>query len=816
MVKFVSEMYTLAEIADMMNALLKGHPDLKKDWHLIIDSRTVVQADTAIFFALQTGQNDGHQYIPELIQKGVHTFVVTKDHPIHLSPTTNYLIVDDTLEALQTVACMHRKQFNLPVIGITGSNGKTIVKEWLSQLLGEQYALCISPKSYNSQIGVPLSVWPLNAHHTLGIFEAGISKAEEMQNLERIIQPTLGVLTHMGTAHAEGFDSFEHKLNEKLKLFKNCPIILSHYHPQIEIKAHQKWLSFDFENDKASLNIVKVEKHTNSTVLTGIYEQQTYNISVPFLDDAAIENACLCWLITLYLKHFDAVGFSKLRPVSMRLELKQAINGSILINDSYSNDLNALSTAFSFLKQQNIHQKTTVILSDIEQSGLTDIEWCGHVDALLIDNKVDHFIGIGPVLLENRFTFTNAAAFKFYATTENFLAEFSPHQFHNETILLKGARSFQFEKVALKLERQNHGTVLEINLTAALHNLNFIKRTLPAGTKIMGMVKAFAYGSGSYEIAKMLDAKVDYLAVAYTDEGVTLRQNGVQVPIMVMNTEPDSLAQLLVYHLEPVVFGLEQLKAMLQFLDGKALPIHLEIDTGMHRLGFSDYDVPSLCELLVANPQLKVQSVFSHLSGSDEAKFDDFTRHQFNLFKSIYEHIAQEIKYQPIRHISNTAAILRFDQNEFDMVRLGIGLYGIDPSGTSQNKLESVFTLKTSISQIKRIGANESVGYARKAIDDKERKIAVLAIGYADGLNRLLSNGKGSFLINGKKAPIVGNVCMDMCMVDVSNVPCNEGDEAILFGRECSILEVAKELQTIPYEVLTAISQRVKRVYVSE
>ncbi len=809
-------MYTLAEISEMMNALLKGHHELQKDWHLIIDSRTVVQPDTAIFFALQTGQNDGHKYIDDLIKKGVNTFVVTKDHPIHVTPSTNYFIVDDTLEALQSLVAMHRKRFALPVIGITGSNGKTIVKEWLLQLLSNHYNICASPKSYNSQIGVPLSLWPLNESHTLGLFEAGISKAEEMQNLERIIQPDIGVLTHMGSAHDEGFENFEHKLSEKLKLFKHCKVLLSLYNPLIQLNAGQQVLSFDFQNTKADLNIVSVVKHINSSLLTGIYQQQTYQISVPFLDDAAIENACLCWLVSIYLGVYEAAAFSRLRAVSMRLELKQAINGCILINDSYSNDLNALSAAFSFLKQQNIHQKTTVILSDIEQSGLSAIEWCGHVDALLIDNKVDHFIGIGPVLLENRYTFTQSSDFQFYASTEFFLADFNSNQFHNETILLKGARSFQFEKVALKLERQNHGTVLEINLTAALHNLNFIKSTLPTGTKIMGMVKAFAYGSGSYEIAKMLDAKVDYLAVAYTDEGVTLRRNGVQVPIMVMNTEPDSLSQLITYHLEPVVFGVEQLKSILQFLDGRILNIHLEIDTGMHRLGFSESEVSTLCELLANNQHLQVQSIFSHLSGSDEAVFDQFTKHQFASFNTINETITKTLGYQPQRHISNTAAILRFDQKGFDMVRLGIGLYGIDPSGTKQNKLETVFTLKTSISQIKTIDANESVGYARKAIENRVRKIAVLAIGYADGLNRLLSNGKGSFVINGKNAPIVGNVCMDMCMVDVSNVPCNEGDEAILFGCEHSILDLAKDLQTIPYEVLTAISQRVKRVYVSE
>ncbi len=809
-------MYTLAELSEMMNALLKGHHELKKEWQLLIDSRTVVQPDASIFFALQTAQNDGHKYIDDLIEKGVTTFVVTKDHAIRNLAGLNYFIVDDTLEALQSIAVSHRKRFNIPIIGITGSNGKTIVKEWLGQLLTEKFEICASPKSYNSQIGVPLSVWQLNEGHTLGLFEAGISRSEEMQNLERIIQPDIGLLTHMGSAHDEGFDNFEHKLNEKLKLFKRSKVIITQYNPLIKPENHQQVITFDYNNTKATLNVIAVVKHTSSSVLTGIYNQIEYAISVPFLDDAAIENTCLCWLATLYLNAFEAAAFSKLRPISMRLELKQAINGCILINDSYSNDLNALSAAFSFLKQQNIHQKITVILSDIEQSGLSDLDLSRHIDALLLDNKVDHFIGIGPMLLENKFLFTNTANFQFYKSTSDFLNHFDHLKLHNETVLLKGARSYQFEKIAIKLERQNHGTVLEINLTAALHNLNFIKSSLPVDTKIMGMVKAFAYGSGSYEVAKMLDSKVDYLAVAYTDEGVTLRQNGVQVPIMVMNTEPDTLSHLITYHLEPVVFSLEQLKTIVQYLEGRTLNIHLEIDTGMHRLGFSKNEITALSELLIENQNLHVKSIFSHLSGSDESIFDSFTQQQFELFKTLSEQINLHLAYKPLRHISNTAAILRFDQKDFDMVRLGIGLYGIDPSGIQQNKLEPVFTLKTSISQIKTIAPNESVGYARKAIENRERRIAVLAIGYADGLNRLLSNGKGSFIINGMRAPIVGNVCMDMCMVDVTGLPCNEGDTAILFGREKSILEIAGDLQTIPYEVLTAISQRVKRVYVSE
>ncbi len=809
-------MYKLQELAEMMNARLMGNLSLSKEWHLMIDSRTIIHAEDAVFFALQSKQNDGHQYIPDLILKGVTTFVVTKDHQFEKSPLLNYLIVDDTLEALQSLVESHRENFNLPVIGITGSNGKTIIKEWLNALLQHNFNICASPKSYNSQIGVPLSVWQLNKAHTLGIFEAGISRADEMQHLERIIKPTIGLLTHLGTAHDEGFESFEQKLTEKLQLFTNSTIVLLRYSIDAIHQLKQPFLTFDFNNSKADLNIADYQSDTKSTTFKGVFKGKTVEMTIPFTDEASIENACLCWLVTLYMDCFNAVDFLKLAPISMRLELKQAINNCLLINDSYSNDLNALSAAFSFLKRQSIHQKTTVILSDIEQSGLPQEELCLQINQLLKDNKVDRFFAIGIIFYEQQSMFSNLNEAHFYPSTQAFLDDFNAIAFNHETILLKGARSFVFEKIAVKLEKQSHGTILEINLTAAMRNLQFIKSALPKDTKIMGMVKAFAYGSGSYEIAKMLENKVDYLAVAYTDEGVTLRQNGLMTPIMVMNTDEDTFSQLLQYQLEPTVFSMSQLKSIAQYTANEPLNIHLEFDTGMHRLGFSENEVEELCKLLLLNKNLHVQSVFSHLSASDEAIYDDFTLQQFSAFKSICTQLQGCLGYQPLRHISNTAAMLRFNQQDFDMVRLGIGLYGIDPSGEKQNKLETVFTLKTSISQIKTIAPNESIGYARKGIADKERRIAVLAIGYADGLNRLLSNGKGSFLINGDNAPIIGNVCMDMCMVDVTAITCNEGDEAILFGKDNSIISLAGQLNTIPYEILTSISQRVKRVYVSE
>ncbi len=809
-------MYKLSDLAEMMNALLIGSPNLSKDWHLLIDSRHLIQAESAVFFALQTGQNDGHRYIRELISKGVQTFVITKDHTIYKQPDINYLVVDDTLEALQSLVQSHRHKFVLPVVGITGSNGKTIVKEWLLQLLNSHFSICVSPKSYNSQIGVPLSVWALNAEFNLGLFEAGISKPGEMQNLANIIHPNIGVLTHMGTAHDEGFDNVEQKLTEKLKLFKYCQKVLLRFDKKVLQFIDQSVLTYDFDNVNADLNIRILGSDSFATHLKGTYLGKEILLSVPFKDEASIENTCLCWLVTLFLNAFNPQAFLKLAPISMRLELKQAINGCLLINDSYSNDLNALTAAFSFLKRQSIHQKTSVILSDIEQSGLTPQVLCKQVNQLLNENKVDSFFAIGSMFKKHQNEFTSLANQYFYETTVDFLEDWNNYSFHNETILLKGARSFLFEKIAVRLEKQNHGTVLEINLTAAQHNLQFIKNTLPKKTKVMAMVKAFAYGSGSYEMAKMLESKVDYLAVAYTDEGVTLRQNGIQTPIMIMNTEEDTLSHLITHHLEPVVFSINQLKDILQYLNGRELKIHLEFDTGMHRLGFAENEAEILGDLLSQNANLRVQSVFSHLSASDESQYDDFTKHQFQVFKGVTQTIDRKIGYHPLSHISNTAAILRFNQSEYDMVRLGIGLYGIDPAGLHQNSLEPVFTLKTSISQIKTIAANESIGYSRKAIENRERKIAILAIGYADGLNRLLSNGRGSFLINGFSAPILGNVCMDMCMVDITDIICKKGDEAILFGKDKSILELAQQMNTIPYEILTAISQRVKRVYVSE
>ncbi|MES2618016.1 MAG: bifunctional UDP-N-acetylmuramoyl-tripeptide:D-alanyl-D-alanine ligase/alanine racemase [Bacteroidota bacterium] len=809
-------MYTLTEIAAMMQARLTGDGNLKKAWQLSIDSRTVSDAGNTIFFAITTSHNDGHQYINELIEKGVKVFVVNKAFQIPDKNNICFLSVEHTGIALQQLAAGHRRHFNIPVIGITGSNGKTIVKEWLLQLMRHRYSICASPKSFNSQLGVPLSVWQLHEDHQLGIFEAGISMPGEMDALANIIQPEIGILTHLGTAHDEGFDTFENKVQEKLKLFKDSKVVLMHFNPELVKQLGSKAITYDFNNTKADLNITAITTNAGSRILKGVYKGEESSIEIPFTDEASIENAGIVWLATLHLNAFRQQAFSELQAISMRLELKQAINNCLLINDSYSNDIHALGAALSFLKRQTIHGKATVILSDIEQSGMSEEEQCRQVNTLLHNNHINRFYGIGPVFSKHQQLFTGTYSSRFFATTNDFIQQFNGTEFENESILLKGARHYSFEHIATKLEKQSHGTVLEINLTAAAANLSYIRSLLDKNMKVMAMVKAFAYGSGSYEIAKMLDGKVNYMAVAYTDEGVTLRQNGIKTPIMVMNADGETYGHLFRYGLEPVVFSINQLEQLYLFAEGRPLAVHIEIDTGMHRLGFSPSETAALTEWFIGKDNFRIQSVFSHLSASDEAIYDDFTKQQFELFDLVVKQLQAGIPYNFLKHISNTAGALRFDQNGFNMIRLGIGLYGIDPSGEHQKMLKNVFTLKTVVSQIKWIGANESVGYARKAIDDHERRIAVLAIGYADGLNRHLSNGNGGFMIGGKYAPILGNVCMDMCMVDVTGITCNEGDEAELFGADADIIELAKKLGTIPYEILTGISQRIKRVYISE
>ena len=808
--------YSIEDIARIIGAQMVGQARTKRILKILTDSRALTSTEDSLFFALKTSVNDGHKYIPELIEKGVSCFVVHSDYQQIEQAGLVYLKVDNTLKALQQLAQYHRHQFDLPVFGITGSNGKTVVKEWLLQLFGHHKKVCANPKSYNSQIGAPLSVWQLNESHELALFEAGISTVGEMQNLQSIIDPTYGILTHLGPAHNEGFDSPEQKIQEKLSLFKNAQLVFGQQLAQTKAFLGEKLIGFGFNEPKADLNILDCVQTEQHTTIYAQYKGKDLHFNLPFKDTASIENACLCCLIMHHFDAFDASAFEQLRAVSMRMELKKGIHQCVLVNDGYNNDLNALSNALSFLKQQAMHAHKTAILSDIEGSGIPPEILYTQVKQMLFDKGIKRLIGIGP-----QYSKYGPKLFKqpfdavFYSNTENFLNHFYEMSFKDESILIKGARKFEFEQIVKKLEKDNHNTVLEINLNAAVNNLNAFKQHLPKDMKIMAMVKAFAYGSGSYEMAKLIEKRVDYLAVAYADEGVALRQTGVQAPIMVMNAGIEQLEVLIQYQLEPVVFDLEQLKAFKTAVQ-EPLNIHIELDTGMHRLGFVAEQVPALIEFLKQNPLFLVASIFSHLSASDEALHDTFTQLQFDQFKQWSNLIEDALQIHTIKHISNTAAALRFQQAGLNMVRLGIGLYGINPSQDNAQLLEPVFTLKTHISQIKTIQANESVGYARKAMSDKTRKIAVLALGYADGLNRGLSNGIGGFYIKGQRAEIIGNICMDMCMVDVSSIDCQVGDEAILFGKDFPIQDIAKQLHTIPYEILTSISQRVIRVYVSE
>lgn len=791
---------------------------------LLTDSRRINNPDCSLFFALP-GRRDGHEFIADAYTGGVRNFVVA--HQIDtVIEDANFLIVANVLVALQTLAAHHRKQFDLEVIGITGSNGKTIVKEWLYQLMNTDRNIVRSPKSYNSQIGVPLSVWQINETHNLGIFEAGISIPGEMENLEAIIQPTVGVLTHMGTAHDEGFESAADKLIEKLSLFKNCKQIVYNYETLLdhheELKARNCFV-WSRQFNQADLYVFSETTIEGKYYMRAMYKKEEIECLVPFRDEASIENAIVCWATML------ALGYSaedcderleRLAAVSMRLELKHGINDCSIIDDSYNSDIQSLEIALNFLNQQNQHQKKTLILSDIYQSGLQQDALYKQVAQMVTAKQVDKFIGVGTFLQEYKELF-NVPQTHFYADTTSLLKDLSKLQLHEETILIKGSRSFEFEKISRALVQKAHETVLEINLNTLLSNLNFYKAKLEPGVKIMAMVKAFSYGSGTFEVANMLQYnKVEYLAVAYTDEGIALRETGITLPIMVLNPEPLAYDKLVANKLEPAIYSftlLDEFVKYAQEYDVINYPVHIKIDSGMHRVGFEEFEVETLCDLLEVNPYIRVQSVYSHLVASDAEQHDLFTVQQISIFEKAYTQIEEALGYKVIRHISNTSGIIRWPNAHYDMVRLGIGLYGVDGAVPREDTgLQPVATLKTTVSQVKKIIANESVGYMRNGSLKADGKIATVRIGYADGYVRAFGNGVGKMLVNGTLVPTVGNITMDMCMLDVSNAEVKEGDEVIVFNQQQRIEDLAAQIGTIPYEILTNISQRVKRVYFYE
>jgi Alr-MurF fusion protein len=825
--------YNINHIAQIISSTtLQTGRDVEIE-HILTDSRKLLFTQTSIFFAMQGQGRHGNTFINNLYQKGVRNFVVNKSYDEKEKYIdANFLVVENVLVALQTLAAYHRHQYQYPVIGITGSNGKTIVKEWLNQLLGEDENIIRSPKSYNSQVGVPLSVWRMNEGHTLGIFESGISQKEEMENLQKIIDPGIGIVTFIGSAHAEGFTSIEEKINEKLLLFKNSKQIIFCADDEklnsavvnfINTKnSTLKTFTWSKKNN-ASLFVKAINKKDNATEIICKYNSNEFSFSISFTDEASIHNAitCCCTLLMLNKNaNFITEKMKQLRPLEMRMELKQGINNCYIINDGYSADLQSLSISLDFLEQQKQQQKHTVILSDVLQSGKDAGNLYNKIATALSGKNISRFIGIGKEISAHAQSFSSIKEINFYPTTEAFLQTINTDNFINEIVLLKGARIFRFEEISKVLEQKAHETRLEINLNALRHNLKVYKQLLQPNVKIMVMVKAFGYGSGSAEVANVLQhAGVDYLAVAYVDEGVELRKAGITLPIMVLNTEAASFENVVKHKIEPELYSFDILYSFNKFLQQKSIenfPVHIKIDTGMRRLGFEETDIEKLCQFLITTKNIKVVSVFSHLAASDAANFDAFTKQQAELFITASNTIEKAIGYNFMKHLANSSAIYRHPQMQMDMIRLGIGLYGVDSSPTIQHRLQHVTTLKTTISQIKNLKKGETIGYSRKGIALEDTKTATVRIGYADGYSRILSNGKGKMLVNGNPAPVIGNVCMDMTMLDITGIDAREGDEVIVFGEEPTVTNVAEWADTISYEILTNISQRVKRVYFEE
>ncbi|MCF6131265.1 bifunctional UDP-N-acetylmuramoyl-tripeptide:D-alanyl-D-alanine ligase/alanine racemase [Flavobacterium wongokense] len=810
----------IKNIVPIIKAKWFGNDDTTIIDSISIDSRSLQNDANTLFFAISGPNHDGHLYIEELIRKGVLHFVVTTI-PEGLADKANFLFVDNTLDAFQKFAAFYRSQFEFPVIGITGSNGKTIIKEWLNFLLSPDFNIIRSPKSYNSQVGVPLSILGINEKHNLGIFEAGISQTHEMEKLQKIIQPTIGILSNIGSAHDEGFSSVAEKIKEKLKLFINVNVLILQKNKTINAFINPKIKVFSWCSDDKSADVYITKKNTDElTELHVTYREDTFPIRIPFQDQASVENAIHCMMVMLYFGYNHEIiqtRMAQLYPVEMRLKLKNGINNCTIIDDSYSSDFQSLKIALDFLENQKHQKKKTLILSDIFQSGLSNDELYSQVSQLIISNKITRVIGIGETISQYKNKFINSITFKDVA---EFSKAFDNLNFENETILIKGARDFHFEEIVSMLEEKTHETVLEINLNAISHNLNFFKSKLKPKTKMMVMVKAFGYGNGGFEIAKLLEHhKVDYLGVAFADEGISLKNAGIKVPIMVLNPETTSFSAIIQHHLEPEIYSVKGLKAFLKIADQKKLkhfPIHIKIDTGMHRLGFEEENLSDLIQILKGNETVQIKSILSHMATSDDLKHDAFAKEQIALFEKLSSRLMNELNIKPIRHILNTSGITNYGEAQYEMVRLGIGLYGISNDYEEQKELQIVGTLKSVISQIRTIDAGESVGYGRRFMASHTTKIATIPIGYADGISRSWGNSLGYVVINGKPAKIVGSVCMDMLMVDVTEIDCKEGNTVIIFGENPTVNFMAKQLNTIPYEILTSISQRVKRVFFRE
>jgi len=799
---------------------------------ILLDSRKLLAPEHTLFIALISQRNDGHKFVPELYEKGVRMFLISNYSESFSSlPEAVFLVVNNTLKAFQRIVALHRAQFDIPVIGITGSNGKTIVKEWLFQMLYTDKRVVRSPKSYNSQIGVPLSVWQMTEHDELAIFEAGISEPNEMDALQKIIKPTIGIFTNLGTAHDENFINIVQKAGEKLKLFTSVDILIycSDYNEItqrfVASGLQQKIKSYTWgHKNEPNLRIISTDKQQRtSTVIASEGENEPIEITIPFVDDASIENAIHCWCALRIMGYSLEVIQERLMllvPIGMRLEMKDGINGCSIIDDSYNSDVNSFRIALDFMQHQKHLHKYTVILSDILQSGRDEKELYQEVSELLVLKDVTKLIGIGNAISRNKSLFPMTS--EFFLTASDFIQSYDFSNFDNEIILLKGARVFHFEKISKALQQKSHETMLEVNLNALINNVNYYRSKLNPDVKLMAMVKAFSYGSGSFEIANVLHFNhVDYLAVAYVDEGVELRKANITTPIMVMHPEPNSFDAMIRYNLEPEISSFAMLdmldEALREYETISPIGIHIKIDTGMHRLGFDQGDIKKLQgRLQDMQDLLYIRSVFSHLAAAEDSSEDGFTRSQMEKLTTIYKQIQDTFHYPILQHILNSTGISRFPEAQFNMVRLGIGMYGISSVEADKSALQNVCTLRTTISQIKIIPKGDSVGYNRRWVAKKDTPMGIIPVGYADGLNRAYGNGVGKVLINGHLVPIIGTICMDMCMIDLTDVDAHVGDKVVVFGDDYPVENMATAIKTIPYEVLSGISRRVKRVYFQE
>ncbi len=806
---------------------------------LLTDSRKMRDAEHSLFFAITTKRNSGCKYIEDIYAKGVRNFVVPFDslalyqERFEELDKANFWYVKDVVAALQQLVAVHRSQFQIPVVGVTGSNGKTIVKDWIVQMLSDDKKVVSSPKSYNSQIGVPLSVWQMNPDHEVAVFEAGISEPGEMERLRSVIAPTIGIFTNIGQAHDEHFLSRQQKIAEKLQLFTHCDTLIycadhKEIHnalSEVETFRHVRLFAWGKSEDN-EVQLVEATTLKHATKVAVRYQDATSEIVIPFLDLASLENAMHCITLLFCLGYSSETIARKclsLTPVSMRLEMGEGVNNCLLINDSYSLDVNSLIIALDFMQHDRQHFNKTLIMSDFVQTGMAEQDLYVQVANMLRQYGVNRFVGVGDALIRNKVFFSDFNA-AFYPSTAAFLRDHDVSEFDNETILLKGARDFHFEDIAKMLQRKLHETIMEVNLDAMVRNLNYYRSLIKPTTKLMAMVKAASYGAGKVEIASTLQYNhVDYLTVAYADEGVELRRNGITLPIMVMNPEEESFDVIVRYKLEPDIYSFRIFErfsetARLMGSDGRKIPVHVEFDTGMHRLGFSGSDIVELVNRFSASDcVLEVQSIFSHLACSEDPQMDTFTQHQIDLFKEWSGALKSGLHKEDICcHILNSSGITRFTDAQMDMVRLGIGLYGIAPDAEVQRHLTPVSRLKTRISQIKSIPQGDSVGYNRRWIAQRDSKIAIIPIGYADGLNRRLGYERGKVLVGSALAPIIGSVCMDMCFLDVTGIPCQEGDDVVIFGDASLLQEISDAADTIPYEILTSVSPRVKRVYYQE